>query len=220
MKVATYDSPSTDSFGEEIANAVTHGIALLLAIAGLVIMIVDAALADDGWALFSAIVYGSSLVALFLSSTLYHALKHDGLRRFFLAFDHVAIFLLIAGTYTPIALLAVPQPTGWILFALIWGLGVTGIALRFVWLAGFQVISLLLYVVMGWISMVWADSFFDALGDGVYLIIAGGACYTLGVAFYLFRRMPYNHAVWHLFVLGGAVCHFLAVQLYAMPMVL
>jgi len=220
MKVATYDSPSTDSFGEEIANAVTHGIALLLAIAGLVIMIVDAAIAHDGWALFSAIVYGTSLVLLFLSSTLYHALKHEGLRRFFLAFDHVAIFLLIAGTYTPIALLAVPQPTGWILFALIWGLGITGIALRFVWLAGFQVISLLLYLVMGWIAMVWADSFFDGIGGGVYLIIAGGACYTLGVLFYLLRRMPYNHAVWHLFVLGGAVCHFLAVQLYAMPMVL
>lgn len=220
MKVATYDSPSTDSFGEEIANAVTHGIALLLAIAGLVIMIVDAGIAGDGWALFSAIVYGTSLVLLFLSSTLYHSLRNEALRRFFLAFDHIAIFLLISGTYTPIALLAVPEPTGLILFALIWGLAVTGIALRFVWLAGFEIISLLLYLVMGWIAMVWADSFFDGMGGGVYLIIAGGACYTLGVAFYLLRRMPYNHAVWHLFVLGGAICHFLAVQLYAMPMVL
>jgi hemolysin III len=217
MKVASYDSPSTDSFGEEIANAVTHGIALLLAIAGLVIMIVDAAMAHDGWALFSAIVYGTSLVLLFLSSTLYHSLRRDSLRRFFLAFDHVAIFLLIAGTYTPIALLAVPAPTGLILFALIWGLAITGIALRFVWMAGFQIISLLLYLVMGWISMVWADSFFDGIGGGTYLIIAGGACFTLGVAFYLLRRLPYNHAVWHLFVLGGAICHFLAVQLYAMP---
>ncbi|HKY94224.1 MAG TPA: hemolysin III family protein [Kiloniellales bacterium] len=220
MKVATYDSPSTDSFGEEIANAVTHGIALLLAIAGLVIMVVDASIADDGWALFSAIVYGTSLVLLFLSSTLYHALRRDAARRFFLAFDHIAIFLLIAGTYTPIALLTVPEPTNWILFALIWGLAVTGMVLRFVWLAGFQIISLLLYLVMGWISMVWANSFFDAIGGGVYLIIAGGACFTLGVLFYLLRRLPYNHAVWHLFVLGGAICHFLAVQLYAMPMVL
>jgi hemolysin III len=220
MKVATSDSHGTDSFGEELANAVTHGIALLLAIAGLVIMIVDAGIAGDGWALFSAIVYGTSLVLLFLSSTLYHSLRKEALRRFFLAFDHIAIFLLIAGTYTPIALLAVPQPTGWILFALIWGLAVIGIALRFAWLAGFQIISLLLYLVMGWIAMVWADSFFDGMGGGVYLVIAGGASYTLGVAFYLLRRMPYNHAVWHLFVLGGAICHFLAVQLYVMPMVL
>ncbi len=96
----------------------------------------------------------------------------------------------------------------------------TGIALRFVWLAGFEIISLLLYLVMGWIAMVWADTFFEGLGGGVYLIIAGGACYTLGVLFYLLRRMPYNHAVWHLFVLAGAICHFLGVQLYAMPMVL
>jgi hemolysin III len=220
MKVAAYDSPTTDSFGEELANAVTHGIALLLAIAGLVIMVVDASLADDGWALFSAIVYGTSLVLLFLSSTLYHALRHERLRRFFLAFDHIAIFLLIAGTYTPIALLALPEPTGWILFALIWGLAATGIALRFVWLAGFEIISLLLYLAMGWIAMVWADSFFDGMGAGVYLVIAGGASFTLGVLFYLLRRLPYNHAVWHLFVLGGAVCHFLAVQLYAMPRVL
>lgn len=220
MKVAAYDSPSTDSFREELANAVTHGIALLLAIAGLVIMVVDASLANDGWALFSAIVYGTSLVLLFLSSTLYHGLKHEGLRRFFLAFDHIAIFLLIAGTYTPIAVLSLAPPTGWIVFALIWGLATTGIALRFVWLAGFQIISLLLYLVMGWISMVWADSFFEAIGGGVYLVIAGGACFTLGVLFYLLRRLPYNHAVWHLFVLGGAICHFLAVQLYAMPRVL
>jgi hemolysin III len=220
MKVATYDAPSADSFGEEIANAVTHGVALLLAIAGLVIMVVDASISGDGWALFCAIIYGTSLVLLFLSSTLYHALKHEGLRRFFLAFDHIAIFLLIAGTYTPIAVLALPETTGWILFALIWGLAVTGIALRFVWVAGFQIISLLLYLVMGWIAMVWADSFFDGIGAGVYLVIAGGACYTLGVLFYLLRRLPYNHAVWHLFVLGGAVCHFLAVQLYVMQRVL
>lgn len=220
MKVAAYDAPSTDSHREEIANALTHGLGLLLALAGLVIMVVDAAIADSGWALFSAIVYGTSLVLLFASSTLYHALKHEGSRRFFLAFDHVAIFLVIAGTYTPIVLLRLPDTIGWLLFALIWGLAITGMVLRFAWPAGFEIISLLLYLVMGWISMVWANSFFEGLGGGVYLIIAGGAAFTLGVVFYLLRRMPYNHAVWHLFVVGGTVCHFLAVQLYAMPMVL
>jgi len=217
MKVQAYDAPSSDSFAEEVANAVTHGIALLLAIAALVIMIVEAADAGSGGALFSAIVYGTSLVALFLSSTLYHALRHDGIRRFFLAFDHIAIFLVIAGTYTPLTLLAMPPETGWLLFALIWGLAWTGIVLRFTWMAGFEIISLLLYLVMGWVSMVWADTFFEGLGNGVYLIIAGGASYTVGVAFYLLRRLPFNHAIWHLFALGGAVCHFLAVQLYAMP---
>ncbi len=217
MKVQAYDEPSDESAAEEIANAITHGIAFLLAIAALVLMIVRAAQTDADWALFSAIVYGISLVLLFLSSMLYHALKHDGIRRFFLTFDHVAIFLVIAGTYTPLTLLRLPPDSGPLLFALIWGLAITGIVLRFVWMNGFQIISLLLYLAMGWIAMVWANSLFENLGNGTYLIIAGGAAYTLGVAFYLLRRLPFNHAIWHLFVLGGAVCHFLAVQLYALP---
>ena len=119
--------------------------------------------------------------------------------------------------YTPIALLGLDPPTGWLVFALLWGLAVTGIVLRFVWLKGFEYISLLLYVVMGWISMAWANSFFEGLGAGTYLIIAGGSAYTLGVAFYLLRRLKFNHAIWHLFALAGAVCHYLAVQLYVLP---
>lgn len=217
MKVQAYDAPSSDSHWEEIANAVTHGVAFLLAIAALVLMVVQATRTEADWALFSAIVYGVSLILLFLSSMLYHALKHEGIRRFFLAFDHVAIFLVIAGTYTPLSLLRLPPETGPLVFALIWGLAATGIVLRFVWLKGFEVISLILYLAMGWIAMVWADSLFENLGDGTYLVIAGGAAYTLGVAFYLLRRLPFNHAIWHTFVLGGAVCHFLAVQLYALP---
>ena len=217
MKVQAYDAPSSDSFWEEVANAVTHGIAFLLAIAALVLMIVQATRTDADWALFSAIVYGVSLVLLFLSSMLYHALRHDGIRRFFLTFDHIAIFLVIAGTYTPLTLVSLPPEPGYLVFALIWGLAFTGIVLRFVWMNGFQIISLILYLAMGWIAMVWADSLFENLGAGTYLIIAGGAAYTLGVAFYLLRRLPFNHAIWHTFVLGGAVCHFLAVQLYALP---
>lgn len=217
--VPRYDAPSTDSPVEEVANAITHLIALGLAIAGLVIMIVELAPLQDDWALFSAIVYGTSLILLFLSSTLYHSLKNDRIRRFFLAFDHIAIFLVIAGTYTPIALLGMEPRTGYLVFALLWGLAVMGIAVRFVWMTGFEYISLVLYVVMGWISMAWANSFFEGLGDGTYLIIAGGAAYTLGVVFYLFRRLRFNHAIWHLFALGGAVCHFLAVQLYILPQV-
>lgn len=217
MKVQAYDAPSSDSFWEEVANAVTHGIAFLLAIAALVLMIVQATRTEADWALFSAIVYGVSLVLLFLSSMLYHALRHDGIRRFFLTFDHIAIFLVIAGTYTPLTLVSLPPQPGYLVFALIWGLAITGIVLRFVWMNGFQIISLILYLAMGWIAMVWADSLFENLGAGTYLIIAGGAAYTLGVAFYLLRRLPFNHAIWHTFVLGGAVCHFLAVQLYALP---
>ncbi len=215
--VPRYDAPSTDSAAEEAANAITHLIALGLAIAGLVIMVLEAAPLDNDWALFSAIVYGTSLILLFLSSTLYHALRSDRIRRFFLAFDHVAIFLVIAGTYTPISLLGLEPETGWLVFALLWGLAVTGIVLRFVWLKGFEYISLLLYVVMGWISMAWANAFFEGLGGGTYLIIAGGAAYTLGVAFYLLRRLKFNHAIWHLFALAGAICHFLAVQLFILP---
>jgi hemolysin III len=217
--VPRYDAPSTDSAAEEAANALTHLIALGLAIAGLVIMVLEAAPLDNDFALFSAIVYGTSLILLFLSSTLYHALRNDRIRRFFLAFDHVAIFLVIAGTYTPISLLGLEPRIGWLVFALLWGLAVTGIVLRFVWLKGFEYISLLLYVVMGWISMAWANAFFEGLGSGTYLIIAGGAAYSLGVVFYLLRRLKFNHAIWHLFALAGAICHFLAVQLYILPTV-
>lgn len=221
VKVHALDAPSSDSRVEEAANALTHLVALLLAVAGLVIMIVDAALAESLRALLAGIVYGLSLILLFLSSTLYHWLRHGGLRRFFLAFDHVAIFLAIAGTYTPVTLLTLPGETAWLVFGLVWGMAITGIVLRFAWYKGFQYISLLLYLGMGWIGFAWADQLFDGLGaGGVWLIIAGGLCYSAGVVFYALRRLPFNHAIWHLFVLGGAVCHFLAVQLYAMPSVL
>src|SRR5690606_36471670 len=159
----------------------------------------------------------TSLILLFLSSTLYHALRDERARRFFLAFDHIAIFLVLAGTYTPIALVGLEPRTGWLVFAPLWGLAVLGFVLRFVLLRGFEYISLLLYVVMGWISMAWADSFFAGLGAGTYLVIAGGSAYTLGISFYLLRRLKFNHAIWHLFALGGAICHFLAVQLYVLP---
>lgn len=221
VKVHALDAPSSDSRLEEAANALTHLIALLLAVAGLVIMIVDAALAESLRALLAGIVYGLSLILLFLSSTMYHWLRHGGLRRFFLAFDHVAIFLAIAGTYTPVTLLSLPGGTAWLVFGLVWGMALTGIVLRFTWYKGFQYLSILLYLGMGWIGFAWADQLFDGLGaGGVWLIIAGGLCYSGGVVFYALRRLPFNHAIWHLCVLGGAVCHFLAVQLYAMPSVL
>ena len=131
------------------------------------------------------------------------------------------IFLAIAGTYTPVTLLSLPGGTAWLVFGLVWGMALTGIVLRFTWYKGFQYLSVLLYLGMGWIGFAWADQLIDGLGaGGVWLIIAGGLCYSGGVVFYALRRLPFNHAIWHLCVLGGAVCHFLAVQLYAMPSVL
>lgn len=218
MKVVAHDQGGHETPAEEIASAVMHLVALLLSAAGLGILAYQGAAISDWKALFSALVYGIALVLLFLSSTLYHSLRHEGARRFFLAFDHVAIFLLIAGTYTPIALLGLPSPASWILFGLVWGLALTGILLRFFWYGIFQVASLVLYVLMGWMAMAWAGPLQDRMGDaGLWLIIAGGLAYTLGTAFYVWRGLKFNHAIWHFFVLAGAVCHFLAVQLYAMP---
>jgi hemolysin III len=218
MKLATHNSAHQDSPAEEAASAITHLVALLLSAAGFGILVYQADLLNSWKALFAAIVYGTSLILLFLSSTLYHGLRHHGTKRFFLAFDHVAIFLLIAGTNTPVVLLGLPSPTSYVLFGVIWGLALFGILLRFFWFSGFQWASLPLYLLLGWISLAWAGPLSERLGAaGIWLIVAGGLCYTLGTLFYLLRRLRFNHAIWHFWVLAGAVCHFLAVQVYAMP---
>lgn len=203
---------------EELANSVTHGLGALLGVAGLVLLVVASSRHGDAWHVVSTAVFGATLVLLYSASTLYHSFRDEQVKRILQKFDHAAIFLLIAGTYTPFVLVTLRGPWGWSLFGVVWGLAVTGVALKF-WFAGrFRVVSTLIYLGMGWLVMIAIKPLATALpAGGMKLLVAGGLCYTGGAAFYLWKRLPYHHAIWHLFVLGGSVCHWAAVFCYVVP---
>lgn len=206
----------TYSIGEEIANALTHGIGALLSVAAMTMMIMLSVQQADGWKLASSIVYGISLVVLFTSSTLYHSFQPQNLKKIFQILDHCAIYLLIAGTYTPFLLVSLNGQWGWWLFGVIWGLAIAGILFKLKFKHRFPKASLITYILMGWVIVVAADKMLELVpAGGLWLLLAGGLSYTLGTVFYAAdKKIPFNHAIWHLFVLGGAVCHFLAVVLY------
>ena len=203
---------------EELANAITHGIGVMLSIVGLVLMVVVATAHGTARHVTSVAIFGAALVLLCTSSTLYHSVPGADRRRMLRKFDHAAIFLLIAGTYTPFLLVSLRGPWGWSLFGVIWGLAAAGIALKF-WFAGrFKIISTLIYLTMGWMVLVVSKPMLAAVGSGgLGLLLGGGLCYTLGVRFYLWKRLPYHHAIWHLFVLGGSGCHWAAVYFHVLP---
>jgi hemolysin III len=203
---------------EEIANVVTHGLGIVLSVAGLVALTVLASLRGDAWYVTSTAIFGGSLVLLYTTSTLYHCFHDEGRKRLLRKFDHAAIFLLIAGTYTPFLLVSLRGPWGWSLFGIVWGLAVAGMALKF-WYAGrFRVVSTLIYIAMGWLVLTVLRPLSLALPrEGIWLLLAGGFCYTGGAAFYLWKRLPYHHAVWHLSVMAGSACHWAAVFFYIMP---
>lgn len=203
---------------EELANSLTHGLGIVLSVAGLSLMVTFSTLHGDAWHVTSTAIFGASLIALYTASTLYHSFRAPALKLVLRKFDHAAIFLLIAGTYTPFLLISLRGNWGWSLFGVIWGLAVAGITLKF-WFAGrFRVISTLIYLGMGWLVLIVFKPLLLALPTaGVGWLIAGGACYSVGTVFYLAKRLPYHHAVWHLFVLGGSVCHWVAVFYYVVP---
>ena len=203
---------------EEIANAVTHGVGAALSVAALAILVALAAVDGGAGAIAAAAIYGTTLVLAYTSSTLYHGVWHRRAKQVFLAFDHCAIFLLIAGTYTPVTLIALPQPLGSILCAVLWSLAASGIALR-LWLGKLSALLIPFFLAMGWIGFFWSGTVFESIGaSGWWLLLAGGIAYTGGLAFYAWRRMPFNHAVWHLFVLAGSVLHFFAVVDHVLPL--
>ncbi len=205
------------SAAEELAHSLTHGAGLLLGIAALVLMIVFAAQKGSAIRVVSSTVYGVTLVVLYASSTFYHALPSGRGKRVFGILDHAAIFLLIAGTYTPFALVTLAGGWGWSLFAVIWGLAIGGIVLEAVSRGRMRRVQLLLYLVMGWGIVAAARPLVRELATGgLALLLAGGLAYTLGVVFFVWRR-PFHHAVWHVFVLSGSICHFFAVLLYVIP---
>ncbi len=203
----------TFSIGEEIANAITHGIGALLAIAALVILIVKAAQEGDARHVVSFSVFGSSMVILYISSTLYHALVGVRTKKVFRKFDHMSIFLLIAGTYTPFCLAALKGWIGWTIFGVIWGLAVIGIVLKALFTGKMEMLSTIAYVLMGWVILFAIKPLYDSVSGLCFTyLVLGGVSYTLGTFFFIKDKRPYFHSIWHLFVLGGSVMHFFAVM--------
>ena len=202
------------TLAEEIANAVTHGIGSILAIAGTVVLIVFSAFTHDPWKVVSASLYGSFLILLFLMSTLYHALVPKKAKYVFRIFDHSTIFLLIAGTYTPFTLVTLRGPVGWWLFGIIWGFAVLGVTLNAISLERFKTFSMICYLGMGWAILFALRPLLRALpGPGLLLLVLGGVMYTAGVYFYKKKGTKFMHAIWHLFVLAGAAFHYFCILL-------
>ncbi|MRX26917.1 hemolysin III family protein [Kangiella sp. HZ709] len=208
-----YDDDYQYSHGEEVANSISHALGAFLGVAALTMMIM---IADDGWKLASGIVYGISLIILFTSSTLYHSFRSAKVKKIFKTLDHCAIYTLIAGTYTPYLLISLNGAWGWWLFGVIWLLAVAGIIFKLKFKHRFPKASLIAYILMGWIVVIAIFEMLEKVpAGGLWLLLAGGLSYTFGTIFYAADgKIPYNHAIWHLFVLGGAVCHFLSIYIY------
>jgi len=212
-------SPARYPLGEEIANAITHGVWSLLAIAGLVVLVVSAALRGDAWHVVSFAIFGASAVLLFTMSTLYHAISAPRAKRVLKVMDHSSIYALIAGTYTPFALTALRPTVGWTVFGIVWGAAAIGISLK-PFLAGkAKVLSTIAYVAMGWIIVfAWKPLVAAVDARSIAYLIAGGIAYTVGAVFYLLKGRVWSHPVWHLFVGAGATLHFFAVLALLPPL--
>ncbi|MDQ3287677.1 MAG: hemolysin III family protein [Pseudomonadota bacterium] len=197
---------------EEIVNALTHGLGATASLAGGAVLITLAAVHGDGWQLVGAIVFGVSLLLLYLASTLYHAIQHPTAKGRLKVFDHCAIYVLIAGTYTPFTLIGLRGPWGWGLFAAIWTLALAGVVFKLFFTGRFKRLSTLIYVAMGWLVVIAIKPLLATLDAWTFgWLLAGGLFYTLGTIFYHRPSLPYSHAIWHLFVIAGSVCHYVAV---------
>ncbi|WP_449283937.1 PAQR family membrane homeostasis protein TrhA [Luteimonas yanweni] len=198
---------------EELASALTHGLGATAALAGGAVLITLAALYGNGWQLGAAIVFGVSLLLLYIASTLYHSFQNPVLKGRLKVFDHCAIYVLIAGTYTPFTLIGLRGPWGWGLFAAIWTLALTGVVFKLFYTGRFKRLSTLVYVAMGWLVLVAIKPVLAALDAWTFgWLVAGGVFYTLGTVFYHRESLPFSHAIWHLFCIAGSVCHYVAVM--------
>ncbi len=213
--LALRDRPQ--SIGEEIANSLSHGIGMLAAMAATPVLIFAAVQRGDTVGIVGASVFAATMVLLYSASTLYHALPRNRAKQIFQILDHVAIFLLIAGTYTPFTLGVLRGTWGWVLFGLVWSLALTGIALKLVWGARYPRLSTFLYLAMGWIVIIAVKALWLHMSIwGLFWLLAGGIAYTVGVVFYVLDgRVRYSHFIWHLFVIAGTSCHFIAVLWYS-----
>ncbi|HEV2147625.1 MAG TPA: hemolysin III family protein [Longimicrobiaceae bacterium] len=203
---------------EEVASALTHGLGVVASAAGGAVLVTLAALYGDAWQVVGASVFCGSLVLLYTASTLYHAVRHRIARARLQVFDHCAIYVLIAGTYTPFTLGVLRGAWGWSLFGVVWGLAAAGVVFKLFCTGRFRRLSTFIYLAMGWLVVVATGPMLRALEPSTVLwLVAGGLTYTAGTYFYLNRRIRYSHAIWHLFVLGGSVCHFVAVLSQVLP---
>lgn len=203
------------TLGEEIFNSISHGVGVCLSIAALVLLIVFGSMKGGGYPLAAGLVYGISLIILYTMSMVYHIVQGKKGKAVMRIFDHCSIFILIAGTYTPYLLITLDKALGWTMFGIIWGMAVIGIILNSIDLERFKKFSLICYIVMGWAIIFTIKPIIRNIPTmGVFLLVLGGIIYTVGIIFYIMKRYKYMHSVWHLFVLGGSVCHYLSILLY------
>ncbi len=211
-------NPPKYKLGEEIANGVTHGVGIIFAIVALVVLTAYAGSSGSARLIVGCSIFGATLVFLYMASTLYHTIRPPRAKSVLRILDHSAIFLLIAGTYTPFTLVSLHGPWGWSLFGLIWGLTILGITLQFSLFRRYAFLRVVLYVAMGWLAIVAIKPLVLSVPlVGFLLLIAGGVAYTAGIIFYIWHRLPYHHAIWHVFVLVGSVFHFLSVFYSVIP---
>ena len=207
-----------ETLGEEIANSIISGIAAVLSVVALVMMLVLAARAGTAWHVVGVSIFGASLIMSNLSSTLYHALAQNRAKRVFQVFDHLSIYFLIAGTYTPFLLVNLRGVWGWSLFGVVWGLALLGLAIKLTPLDRVRGLATGSYLAMGWVALVAIKPLMAAVPmGGIWLLVYGGLCYSFGVLFYAWDRLPFNHALWHVFVLAGNSFHVFAVLYYVIP---
>jgi hemolysin III len=207
------------SLKEEIANAISHGIGALLSIAALVLLIIYSVKYGDVWHIVSFSIFGSTLVLLYTFSTLLHSFQRGLVKNIFEILDHAVIYLLIAGTYTPFLLVTIRGALGWTIFGIVWGFAIVGIVLKIFFVKRFIFLSTLCYLLMGWLIIIAIKPLYLNLAfNGIAWLVVGGLLYTVGTIFYVWRRVPYHHAIWHTFVLAGSAAHFIAVLFYVLPM--
>ncbi|MCB4809110.1 hemolysin III family protein [Tamlana sp. 62-3] len=199
---------------EEKLNAISHAMGAVFGLIALVLLI-QRDINKPFWTLFSVVVYGVSIVILFTASTCYHAIVSEKRKHYFRILDHISIYFLIAGTYTPVCLIALSESKGWLLFYLVWAIAAFGVILKLFFTGKFEVFSTLLYLVMGWLVVCDFTVLSQQIGDkGIWFLFAGGVAYTGGIVFYAIEKIPFNHVIWHVFVLAGAVFHFIMTYFY------
>jgi len=203
---------------EEIVNIISHAIGFMLSIVALVLLVIQANAFGNVWHIVSVSIFGVSLIVLYAASTLYHSSKHQELRKRLKIFDHAAIYVLIAGTYTPFTLITLDGTIGWVIFGVSWGMALIGIILKFFFTGKYKSISTLMYILMGWMIVFAIKPLIDSLAlEGLNWLIAGGVSYTIGAVLYSIEKIKFNHAIFHIFVLIGSFCHFSSVFFYVLP---
>ena len=206
---------ASESSAERIFNSITHGIGSVLSVVALILMVVYASYNSDAWSIVGVSIFGATLIVLYMSSTIYHAFPRGRVKQIFKTLDQSFIYLLIAGTYTPVLLITLRTTLGWTVFGLIWAMAIGGITHRIFFPGKLKTLSLVSYITMGWLSLIVFKSLLNAAPvELVVWLLIGGAFYTGGLIFYSWERLPFNHAIWHLFVLGGSFSHFMGIYLY------